>query len=99
VVAVAVTEEEEDPGRAWIAIVVQAEGAAIQHAEAEGRAIYFKVRMSTRMDEVVGAYAMRYNIGVGDFRFLLNGVVLENDHTAMPLGMEDTTTCGLAEDD
>jgi small ubiquitin-related modifier len=91
VVTVAVKEEDSER---TIVIVVQTEGAAVRNST------YFKVKMSTRMQKLFHAYAMRYNINAGNARFLLNNVVLENDHTAMSLGMEDhdTIICELVED-
>ena len=54
-----------------------------------GDETFFKVKKTTRMEKVFGAYAQRKGIAVGAMRFLLDGERIKGDETPKSLEMED----------
>jgi small ubiquitin-related modifier len=61
----------------------------IRVREPSGEETYFKIKMTTRMERVVDAFAHRKGIPARELRFFLGGRRIQNDQTPGTLGLED----------
>ncbi|KAF8633118.1 hypothetical protein AX15_001499 [Amanita polypyramis BW_CC] len=57
-----------------------------------GDEVYFKIKRSTKLSKLQGAYANKVGKDVGSIRFLYDGVRIQDDDTPASLDMEDGDT-------
>ncbi|KAJ8689578.1 SUMO protein smt3 [Pleurotus ostreatus] len=64
----------------------------IKVASSTGEEIFFKIKRSTKLSKLQGAYANKVGKDVGSIRFLYEGERINNDDTPASLDMEDNDT-------
>ncbi|KAJ7054838.1 small ubiquitin-related modifier [Mycena amicta] len=57
-----------------------------------GEEVFFKIKKSTKLSKLQGAYASKVGKDVGSIRFLYDGVRINDDDTPSTLDMEDNDT-------
>ncbi|PPR02561.1 hypothetical protein CVT24_001942 [Panaeolus cyanescens] len=64
----------------------------IKVATAAGEEVFFKIKRSTKLSKLQGAYANKVGKDVSSIRFLYEGVRINDDDTPASLDMEDNDT-------
>jgi len=64
----------------------------IKVASSTGEEVFFKIKRSTKLSKLQGAYASKVGKDVGSIRFLYDGVRIQDDDTPSSLDMEDNDT-------
>ncbi|KAF9523326.1 ubiquitin-like protein [Crepidotus variabilis] len=64
----------------------------IRVATSNGDEVFFKIKRSTKLSKLQGAYANKVGKDVGSIRFLYDGVRVNEDDTPHTLDMEDNDT-------
>ncbi|KAK7039342.1 ubiquitin-like protein SMT3 [Favolaschia claudopus] len=59
-----------------------------------GEEVFFKIKRSTKLSKLQGAYASKVGKDVGSIRFLYDGERINDDDTPASLDMEDNGTAG-----
>ncbi|KII84867.1 hypothetical protein PLICRDRAFT_57377 [Plicaturopsis crispa FD-325 SS-3] len=57
-----------------------------------GEEVFFKIKRSTKLSKLQGAYANRVGKDVGSIRFLYDGARINDEDTPSSLDMEDNDT-------
>ena len=57
-----------------------------------GEEVFFKIKRSTKLSKLQGAYANKVGKEVGSIRFLYDGARINDDDTPATLDMEDNDT-------
>ncbi|KAJ7659427.1 ubiquitin-like protein [Mycena rosella] len=57
-----------------------------------GEEVFFKIKRSTKLSKLQGAYASKVGKDVGSIRFLYDGTRISDDDTPASLDMEDNDT-------
>ncbi|KIY49637.1 ubiquitin-like protein, partial [Fistulina hepatica ATCC 64428] len=65
---------------------------ALQVASAAGEEVFFKIKRSTKLSKLQGAYATKVGKDVNSIRFLYDGERIAEDDTPEKLDMEDNDT-------
>ncbi|KAJ7748448.1 ubiquitin-like protein, partial [Mycena olivaceomarginata] len=63
-----------------------------QSGELSGRRTLFKIKRSTKLHKLQGAYASKVGKDIGSIRFLYDGERIKDDDTPASLDMEDNDT-------
>ncbi|KAH9475289.1 Ubiquitin-like protein pmt3/smt3 [Psilocybe cubensis] len=71
----------------WLIDVVNS-----QVVSSSGEEVFFKIKRSTRLSKLQGAYASKVGKDVGSIRFLYDGSRIQEDDTPATLDMEDNDT-------
>ncbi|KIM44179.1 hypothetical protein M413DRAFT_376285 [Hebeloma cylindrosporum] len=77
------TEPKQEDANATINIKV---------VSSTGDEVFFKIKRSTRLSKLQGAYASKVGKDVGSIRFLYDGARIQDDDTPASLDMEDNDT-------
>ncbi|KAM6499546.1 Ubiquitin-related domain containing protein [Amanita muscaria] len=64
----------------------------IKVVSSTGDEVYFKIKRSTKLSKLQGAYANKVGKDVSSIRFLYDGERIQDDETPTTLGMEDGVT-------
>jgi len=64
----------------------------IKVVSAAGEEVFFKIKRSTKLSKLQGAYASKVGKDVGSIRFLYDGTRIADDDTPASLDMEDNDT-------
>lgn len=64
----------------------------IKVVTSQGDETYFKIKRSTKLSKLQGAYASKVGKDVGSIRFLYDGSRINDDDTPASLEMEDNDT-------
>ncbi|KAF8230832.1 ubiquitin-like protein [Tricholoma matsutake] len=64
----------------------------IKVANSQGEEVFFKIKRSTKLSKLQGAYASKVGKDVGSIRFLYDGTRISDDDTPASLDMEDNDT-------
>ncbi|KAJ7187149.1 ubiquitin-related domain-containing protein [Mycena filopes] len=64
----------------------------IKVVSSTGDEVFFKIKRSTKLSKLQGAYASKVGKDVGSIRFLYDGSRINDDDTPMSLEMEDNDT-------
>ncbi|KZV71482.1 small ubiquitin-related modifier [Peniophora sp. CONT] len=64
----------------------------IKVVSSTGEEIYFKIKRSTKLSKLQGAYANKVGKDVASIRFLYDGNRIQDDDTPSSLDMEDNDT-------
>jgi len=64
----------------------------IKVVSSTGEEVFFKIKRSTKLSKLQGAYASKVGKDVGSIRFLYDGVRIQDDDTPSSLDMEDNDT-------
>jgi len=55
----------------------------------DGSEVHFKIKPTTPMKKLMGAYCARASVSAASMRFLYDGTRLKEDATAQDMGIED----------
>jgi len=85
---------EEDPVPTQTQAPVKEENAPInvKVVSAQGEEVFFKIKRSTKLSKLQGAYANKVGKDVSSIRFLYDGARINDDDTPASLDMEDNDT-------
>ncbi|KAF8630581.1 hypothetical protein AX17_005393 [Amanita inopinata Kibby_2008] len=90
------SEGEQQPPSQQLQPDVKSEDANapinIKVVSSTGDEVYFKIKRSTKLSKLQGAYANKVGKDVGSIRFLYDGVRIQDDDTPASLDMEDNDT-------
>ncbi|KAF7290809.1 Ubiquitin-like domain-containing protein [Mycena indigotica] len=64
----------------------------IKVVSSTGEEVFFKIKKSTKLSKLQGAYASKVGKDVGSIRFLYDGSRINDDDTPSTLEMEDNDT-------
>ncbi|RXW19028.1 hypothetical protein EST38_g6820 [Candolleomyces aberdarensis] len=64
----------------------------IKVVSSTGEEVFFKIKRSTKLSKLQGAYASKVGKDVGSIRFLYDGERIQEDDTPASLDMEDNDT-------
>ncbi|KAF5376467.1 hypothetical protein D9615_008596 [Tricholomella constricta] len=64
----------------------------IKVVSSTGEEVFFKIKRSTKLSKLQGAYANKVGKDVGSIRFLYDGARINDDDTPTSLDMEDNDT-------
>jgi len=64
----------------------------IKVVSSTGEEVFFKIKRSTKLSKLQGAYANKVGKDVGSIRFLYDGTRINDDDTPSSLDMEDNDT-------
>ncbi|KAF9478742.1 small ubiquitin-related modifier [Pholiota conissans] len=64
----------------------------IKVVSSSGEEVFFKIKRSTKLSKLQGAYASKVGKDVGSIRFLYDGARIQDDDTPASLDMEDNDT-------
>ncbi|KAJ6510812.1 small ubiquitin-related modifier [Mycena sanguinolenta] len=64
----------------------------IKVVSSTGEEVFFKIKRSTKLSKLQGAYASKVGKDVGSIRFLYDGARINDDDTPASLDMEDNDT-------
>ncbi|KAJ7641702.1 ubiquitin-related domain-containing protein [Roridomyces roridus] len=64
----------------------------IKVVSSTGEEVFFKIKRSTKLSKLQGAYASKVGKDVGSIRFLYDGSRINDDDTPSSLDMEDNDT-------
>jgi len=64
----------------------------IKVVSSTGEEVFFKIKRSTKLTKLQGAYASKVGKEVGSIRFLYDGARIQDDDTPASLDMEDNDT-------
>jgi len=64
----------------------------IKVVSSTGEEVFFKIKRSTRLSKLQGAYASKVGKDVGSIRFLYDGTRINDDDTPLSLDMDDNDT-------
>jgi len=64
----------------------------IKVVSSTGEEVFFKIKRSTKLSKLQGAYANKVGKDVGSIRFLYDGARIADDDTPTSLDMEDNDT-------
>ncbi|KAJ7123836.1 small ubiquitin-related modifier [Mycena crocata] len=64
----------------------------IKVVSSQGEEVFFKIKRSTKLSKLQGAYASKVGKDVGSIRFLYDGARINDDDTPASLDMEDNDT-------
>ncbi|KJA16631.1 hypothetical protein HYPSUDRAFT_288339 [Hypholoma sublateritium FD-334 SS-4] len=64
----------------------------IKVVSSAGEEVFFKIKRSTKLSKLQGAYASKVGKDVGSIRFLYDGARIQDDDTPSSLDMEDNDT-------
>ncbi|TFK38359.1 ubiquitin-related domain-containing protein [Crucibulum laeve] len=64
----------------------------IKVVSSTGEEVFFKIKRSTKLSKLQGAYASKVGKDVGSIRFLYDGDRINDDDTPASLDMEDNDT-------
>jgi len=64
----------------------------VKVVSASGEEVYFKIKRTTKLSKLQGAYANKVGKDVGSIRFLYDGARINDDDTPQSLDMEDNDT-------
>ncbi|KAJ6523346.1 small ubiquitin-related modifier [Mycena capillaripes] len=64
----------------------------IKVVSSTGEEVFFKIKRSTKLSKLQGAYASKVGKDVSSIRFLYDGSRINDDDTPMSLEMEDNDT-------
>ncbi|KAF8803965.1 ubiquitin-like protein [Phlegmacium glaucopus] len=64
----------------------------IKVVSSTGEEVFFKIKRSTKLTKLQGAYASKVGKDVGSIRFLYDGARIQDDDTPASLDMEDNDT-------
>lgn len=64
----------------------------IKVVSSTGEEVFFKIKRSTKLSKLQGAYANKVGKDVGSIRFLYDGTRIADDDTPTSLDMEDNDT-------
>ncbi|KAJ7276643.1 ubiquitin-related domain-containing protein [Mycena rebaudengoi] len=64
----------------------------IKVVSSTGDEVFFKIKRSTKLSKLQGAYASKVGKDVGSIRFLYDGARINDDDTPASLDMEDNDT-------
>jgi small ubiquitin-related modifier len=64
----------------------------IKVVSAAGEEVFFKIKRSTKLSKLQGAYASKVGKDVNSIRFLYDGTRINDDDTPASLDMEDNDT-------
>ncbi|RDB21818.1 Ubiquitin-like protein SMT3 [Hypsizygus marmoreus] len=64
----------------------------IKVVSSTGEEVFFKIKRSTKLSKLQGAYANKVGKDVGSIRFLYDGTRINDDDTPTSLDMEDNDT-------
>ncbi|KAI0033206.1 small ubiquitin-like modifier [Vararia minispora EC-137] len=64
----------------------------VKVVSATGEEVFFKIKRSTKLSKLQGAYANKVGKDVGSIRFLYDGSRINDDDTPSSLEMEDNDT-------
>ncbi|KAJ7077420.1 ubiquitin-related domain-containing protein [Mycena belliarum] len=64
----------------------------IKVVSSTGEEVFFKIKRSTKLSKLQGAYASKVGKDVGSIRFLYDGSRINDDDTPSSLEMEDNDT-------
>jgi len=64
----------------------------IKVVSSTGEEVFFKIKRSTRLSKLQGAYASKVGKDVGSIRFLYDGTRINDDDTPLSLEMDDNDT-------
>ncbi|PPQ69402.1 hypothetical protein CVT25_004635 [Psilocybe cyanescens] len=64
----------------------------IKVVSSSGEEVFFKIKRSTKLSKLQGAYASKVGKDVGSIRFLYDGSRIQDDDTPATLDMEDNDT-------
>ncbi|KAI9511809.1 ubiquitin-related domain-containing protein [Russula earlei] len=64
----------------------------VKVVSSSGEEVYFKIKRSTRLSKLQGAYANKVGKDVNSIRFLYDGSRINDDDTPASLEMEDNDT-------
>jgi len=87
--------EEEQPSQVQTDAVKKEDANApinIKVLSSTGEEVFFKIKRSTKLSKLQGAYATKVGKDVSSIRFLYDGQRIAEDETPDTLGMEDNDT-------
>ncbi|KAH9961922.1 small ubiquitin-related modifier [Russula dissimulans] len=64
----------------------------VKVVSSSGEEVYFKIKRTTKLSKLQGAYANKVGKDVGSIRFLYDGARINDDDTPQTLEMEDNDT-------
>ncbi|KAF8953681.1 ubiquitin-like protein [Flammula alnicola] len=64
----------------------------IKVVSSSGEEVFFKIKRSTKLSKLQGAYASKVGKDVGSIRFLYDGARIQDDDTPASLDMDDNDT-------
>ncbi|KAH9981680.1 small ubiquitin-related modifier [Russula compacta] len=64
----------------------------VKVVSSSGDEVYFKIKRTTKLSKLQGAYANKVGKDVGSIRFLYDGTRINDDDTPSTLDMEDNDT-------
>ncbi|TFK25864.1 small ubiquitin-related modifier [Coprinopsis marcescibilis] len=64
----------------------------VKVVSASGEEVFFKIKRSTKLSKLQGAYASKVGKDVSSIRFLYDGSRIQDDDTPSSLDMEDNDT-------
>ncbi|KAI9431223.1 small ubiquitin-related modifier [Lactarius indigo] len=64
----------------------------VKVVSSSGEEVFFKIKRSTKLAKLQGAYASKVGKDVGSIRFLYDGARINDDDTPATLDMEDNDT-------
>ncbi|KAF9467481.1 small ubiquitin-related modifier [Collybia nuda] len=64
----------------------------IKVVSSTGEEVFFKIKRSTKLSKLQGAYANKVGKDVGSIRFLYDGTRINDEDTPLTLEMEDNDT-------
>ncbi|KAF7333502.1 Ubiquitin-like protein SMT3 [Mycena venus] len=64
----------------------------IKVVSSQGEEVFFKIKRSTKLSKLQGAYASKVGKDVSSIRFLYDGARINDDDTPASLDMEDNDT-------
>ncbi|KAJ7453705.1 small ubiquitin-related modifier [Mycena galericulata] len=67
----------------------------IKVVSSTGEEVFFKIKRSTKLSKLQGAYASKVGKDVGSIRFLYDGARINDDDTPQSLDMEDNGALSL----
>ncbi|KDR72847.1 hypothetical protein GALMADRAFT_252137 [Galerina marginata CBS 339.88] len=64
----------------------------VKVVSSSGEEVFFKIKRSTKLSKLQGAYASKVGKDVGSIRFLYDGARIQDDDTPASLDMDDNDT-------
>jgi len=91
--ALEMSEEEPAPTQPTEGIVKEESSPiSVKVVSAQGEEVFFKIKRSTKLSKLQGAYANKVGKDVSSIRFLYDGARINDEDTPASLDMEDNDT-------
>jgi len=86
------SEEEPHPNPTQGTVKEENTPINVKVVSAQGEEVFFKIKRSTKLSKLQGAYANKVGKDVSSIRFLYDGARINDDDTPASLDMEDNDT-------